>query len=134
MKKFVAIVIAVLSLLILGGCATVSTLPSVDVSKMPNKTLTGAEIDAAVRGKQMMGNVTLASGHVVKSVVYVFEADGKIYGTNPNDWDKGNWRTDYSTNSICNTWTRWLSSCAVASVREGKLRLFNPVSGGTYQQ
>ncbi|MFO1246271.1 MAG: hypothetical protein U1E71_13975 [Ramlibacter sp.] len=135
MNKFAWLSASAMLALAMMGCATTpSNLPMVDVSKMPDKALTAAEIDSVVRGKQMVGNVTLANGYSVPRVIYVFEADGTLHGANPSDWDKGKWRVDQAKSELCNAWSRWLSGCIKASVRNGKLHLFNPATGGQYLQ
>lgn len=132
MNKFIAIAALAAALT---GCATAPTnLPPVDVSKMENgKVLTAAEINSAVRGRQMTGTVTTGAGYVVPRVLYVYEADGTLHGANPNDWDKGKWSVNQS-NELCNTWTRWQSGCVKVTVRSGKLHLLNAATGGQYQQ
>ena len=133
MKKFVSIVIAALSLLVLGGCATVSTLPSVDVSKMPNKTLTGAEIDVAVRGKQINIEVRRTNGSSLK-VLYVFESNNTVNGVWLNETDKGPWQIDQQKGQLCFTFSRWGGGCATANVYDGKLHLQRADNGTKYIQ
>lgn len=104
MNKFAWLSASAMLALAMMGCATTpSNLPMVDVSKMPDKALTAAEIDSVVRGKQMVGNVTLANGYSVPRVIYVFEADGTLHGANPSDWDKGKWRVDQAKRRVSET-------------------------------
>ena len=135
MNKFIAIAVLVAALT---GCATAptSSLPMVDVSKIESgKQLTASEIEAAVRGKQMIGNVVRVDGSKVQDFGRIFEASGALKGVAPgNDWDTGKWHIDQKTNMLCHSWTRWPSSCSVVSVRGGKLHMLNPASGGVYLQ
>ena len=133
--KWLAGVVALIALT--SGCATGpnSSLPTVDVSKIENgKELTAAEIDSAVRGKQMVGRIIRASGTQIQGFVNFFESDGMLKGSLYNETDYGRWHIDNSTDRLCSTWTRWINSCSVATVRDGKLHLMNPVTRGQYVQ
>ncbi len=126
---------------VVAGCATVSQLPAVDVSKMENgKVLTAAEITAVVSGKQMIGDFIRTQGENSYSVAYVFEADGKIKGqwpagrSYPAGQDRGKWRVDENTNELWNSWLRLSSPCYTVTVHAGKMRLYRRDNNSYYLQ
>lgn len=132
-KKFAALAVFVALVGLTSGCATRpnSSLLTVDVSKLENgNVLTAAEIDSAVRGKQMVGRIIRASGTQIQGFLNVFESDGMLKGSLYNETDHGRWQIDNSTDRLCSTWTRWMNSCGVATVRDGELHLLNPVTRG----
>lgn len=112
---------------VLAGCAVapVPALPPVDVSGAPNgKALTGPEIAGLVQGRQLAGTLTQANGAQVQGVVYVFLPGGSLYGVWPDGvTDDGKWFVDQGGGELCTMWARAASSCAKASVRNGKLLL-----------
>lgn len=123
---------ALLSLVLcfaMAGCATgpMSTLPKVDVSGMESgKVLSADEIRAAVRGRQLVGDITRVTGNNISNVAHAYEADGTLRGLVPPRYsDVGKWFVTQSTNEICWAWIRWSSDCAVVSVRNGKLHMLN---------
>ncbi len=119
------------------GCASgpVSTLPTIDVSRIENgKVLSAAEIVAAIRGRQMVGNIIRAGGNNVQNVAHVYEADGTLRGAVPPRYsDVGKWHVAENTNELCWAWIRWFSDCSVVSVRDGKLHMIN-ARGTVYLQ
>ncbi len=112
----------------------ISTLPMIDVSRMPDKTLTTAEIDTVIRGKQMVGDTIRVNGTNTYNVARVYEADGTLSGAVINETDKGKWYIDKNTDQLCNTWTRWAGGCYKVVVRSGKIHQQNPVSGTQFIQ
>ena len=137
MNKFTAIASGTLTLLVLGGCASgpIPNLPMVDVSKVENgKLLTAAEVYAAVRGRQMVGDITRGNGSKIPNLQYVFEADGTLRGAWMKGGDVGRWHVDQNTGDLCTTWIRENSACGKSSVRAGKLLLQNPRTGGQFLQ
>ena len=135
MNKFARLLAFAMLALAMMGCATTpSNLPMVDVSKMPDKALTAAEIDSVVRGKQMVGDIIRATGTKIPDVIYSFSADGTLKGV----WfswggDVGKWHID-SSGELCTVWVREMASCGKPSVRGGKLLLQNPRTGGQFSQ
>lgn len=126
-----------LSTIISAGCATgpASNAPHINVSAFPHgKALTPSEIDAAVRGNQMNGDITRANGSKILNIVYIFEASGSLRGVWANGGgDVGKWYVN-ANDELCTDWIRETSACGRPSVFHGKLLLQNPRTGGQFLQ
>lgn len=99
--------------------ASVVLAEDVDVSSLPDSTLTGSQIAELFSGKKLSGKTTAGA-----DVVFEFSKDGYVYINKGRLTDTGKWSVE--NDLICAKFRKSADACPVAvSVVAGKIQLGN---------